>query len=81
MFGNRPFRTRDRSSNVPLLSVLSFGDSWHNAHHAYPALARHGVDRWQVDSAAAVIRGFERFGWATGVKWPQASKVAARRLP
>jgi stearoyl-CoA desaturase (delta-9 desaturase) len=80
MFGSRPYRTRDRSANVALLSVLSFGDSWHNAHHAYPALARHGVDRWQIDSAAVLIHWFERLGWAEDVKWPQASKIAARRL-
>jgi len=80
MFGDRPFRTRDRSANVAVLSVLSFGDSWHNAHHAYPSLARHGVDRWQFDSAAAVIRTFERFGWASDVKWPEAVRLEVRRL-
>ena len=80
MFGSRPFRTRDRSANVALLSVLSFGDAWHNAHHAYPSLARHGVDRWQVDSSAGLIRAFEGLGWASDVRWPRASKIAARRL-
>jgi stearoyl-CoA desaturase (delta-9 desaturase) len=79
MFGRRPFRTRDRSANIALLAVLSFGDSWHNAHHAYPTLARHGVDRWQVDSSAGLIRLFERLGWASQVRWPQASKVEVRR--
>jgi stearoyl-CoA desaturase (delta-9 desaturase) len=39
MFGNRPFRTRDSSTNFAPLALLSFGDSWHNAHHAYPRLA------------------------------------------
>src|SRR5439155_15000517 len=44
MFGRRPFRTRDRSTNFAPLALLSCGDSWHNAHHAYPRLARHGLD-------------------------------------
>ncbi|HWG74128.1 MAG TPA: acyl-CoA desaturase [Acidimicrobiales bacterium] len=79
MFGRRPFRTRDRSANVALLCILSMGESWHNAHHAAPMLARHGVDRHQLDSSARVIRIFERFGWATDVKWPTASRLAARR--
>ena len=79
MFGRRPFRTRDRSANVALLCVLSMGESWHNAHHAAPMLARHGVDRHQLDSSARIIRIFERLGWATDVKWPTASRLAARR--
>ena len=56
------------------MAILSFGDSWHNAHHAYPSLARHGVDRWQVDSSALLIRSFERLGWASNVHWPEAAK-------
>ena len=71
MFGARPFRNRDRSTNVAALALLSFGDSWHNAHHAYPMSARHGVDRHQLDSSARLIRLFERLGWATNVKWPR----------
>jgi stearoyl-CoA desaturase (delta-9 desaturase) len=42
MFGRRPFRTRDASTNIAVLSVLSFGESWHNGHHAFPRSARHG---------------------------------------
>lgn len=80
MFGTRPFRTRDRSANVALLAVLSFGDAWHNGHHAYPLLARHGVDRGQLDSSAALIRVFERLGWATHVHWPSGGQLAARRI-
>ena len=37
MFGKRPFRSDDRSSNVAGLALLSLGESWHNAHHAFPA--------------------------------------------
>ena len=80
MFGSRPFRTRDRSTNVALLCVLSLGDSWHNGHHAFPTLARHGVDRGQVDLSAGLIRILERIGWATDVRWPAAQPLAARRV-
>src|SRR5207244_1043865 len=78
-FGRRPFRTGDRSTNVAALSVLSFGESWHNAHHAFPAMARHGVDRLQLDSSAAVIRFCERVGWARMVRWPDAARLDGRR--
>jgi stearoyl-CoA desaturase (delta-9 desaturase) len=55
------------------------GESWHNAHHAFPALARHGVDGHQLDASAMTIRLFERLGWATRVRWPDRSRLAARR--
>jgi stearoyl-CoA desaturase (delta-9 desaturase) len=79
-FGTHPFRTGDRSGNVRVLSVVSMGESWHNAHHAFPASARHGVDRGQIDSSAAIIRTFERVGWARDVHWPSAERVATKRV-
>ena len=79
-FGKRPFRTHDRSSNVALLAVPSMGESFHNFHHAYPASARHGALPGQVDSAAAVIRLFERAGWATDVHWPTPARITSLRV-
>lgn len=82
MIGERPFRTRrhDRATNLWPLALLSFGESWHNLHHADPTCARHGVDRGQVDPSAAVIRLLERLGWVSEVRWPAPDRVAARRL-
>jgi stearoyl-CoA desaturase (delta-9 desaturase) len=77
--GKRPFNSRDRSGNVWWLAVLSFGESWHNLHHADPTCARHGVLPGQVDISARVIWVFERLGWATQVRWPRADRLAARR--
>jgi len=79
--GKRPFRTGDASTNVAPLAVLSMGESWHNAHHAFPALARHGVDRHQLDTSAMIIRLFERLGWARNVRWPDPVRLATRRIP
>jgi stearoyl-CoA desaturase (delta-9 desaturase) len=78
-FGSRPFQTRDKAANVWPLAILSFGESWHNLHHAEPTSARHGVDRWQIDSSARLIALFEWFGWARDVRWPRADRLAARR--
>ncbi|HEY6796585.1 MAG TPA: acyl-CoA desaturase [Kineosporiaceae bacterium] len=77
--GRRPFDSRDKSGNVAWLALLSFGESWHNLHHADPTCARHGVLRGQIDSSARVIWIFERLGWATQVRWPRADRLAARR--
>jgi stearoyl-CoA desaturase (delta-9 desaturase) len=79
-FGERPFRTNDQSRNFAPLAALSMGEAWHKAHHAFPTLARHGVDRGQLDTSAAIIRWFERLGWATGVRWPQPVLLATRRV-
>ncbi len=80
-FGTRPFHTTDRSRNVAALSVLSLGESWHNAHHAFPSLARHGVDRRQLDITAVCIRLWERLGLVHSVRWPEARQLACRRIP
>ncbi|MCL6670641.1 acyl-CoA desaturase [Streptomyces panaciradicis] len=82
LIGERPFRTRrhDRATNLWPLALLSFGESWHNLHHADPTSARHGVDRGQIDLSAAVIRLFERLGWVHDVRWPSPDRIAARRV-
>ena len=79
-FGERPFVTRDRSANVWPLALISMGESWHNLHHADPTAARHGVDRWQVDTSAEVIRGLEKLGLAHDVRWPTQARLDARRV-
>ena len=82
MIGERPFRTRrhDRATNLWPLALLSFGESWHNLHHADPSCARHGVDHRQIDLSAVVIRLLERAGWVTDVRWPSPARVQRRRL-
>jgi stearoyl-CoA desaturase (delta-9 desaturase) len=75
MIGDQPFAARDHSRNVWPLAVLSFGESWHNLHHADPTCARHGVQRGQVDISARVIWAFERLGWAHAVRWPTERRL------
>jgi stearoyl-CoA desaturase (delta-9 desaturase) len=72
MIGARPNPTRrfDRSTNLWSLALISFGESWHNGHHAAPTCARHGTGPHQIDLSAGLIRIFERLRRATGVRWP-----------
>ncbi len=74
--GERPYNSRDKSANFWPLALLSFGESWHNSHHAAPTCARHGVRRGQLDISARVIWGFEKLGWASAVRWPKAERFA-----
>jgi stearoyl-CoA desaturase (Delta-9 desaturase) len=80
VFGEQPFEMRegDKAANFWPLALLSFGESWHNLHHADPTCARHGVMRGQVDTSARVIWIFERLGWASNVRWPKHERLAAK---
>ncbi|HET6213416.1 MAG TPA: fatty acid desaturase [Micromonosporaceae bacterium] len=80
VFGERPFETRDgdKASNFWPLAIISFGESWHNLHHADPTCARHGVLRGQIDPSARTIWLFEKLGWAYDVRWPKAERIAAK---
>jgi stearoyl-CoA desaturase (delta-9 desaturase) len=71
-FGSRSHDTTDRSTNLWVLALFSFGDSWHNVHHAHPTWARHGARRGMIDPSARLIALFERVGWATKVRWPRS---------
>ncbi|TDB72411.1 acyl-CoA desaturase [Micromonospora sp. KC721] len=80
VYGERPFAMRpgDRASNFWPLALLSFGESWHNLHHADPTSARHGVLPGQVDVSARVIWLLERLGAARDVRWPKPERIAAK---
>jgi len=80
VFGEEEFEARDKSRNVWWLAIPSFGESWHNLHHADPTCARHGVLKGQIDLTAAIIRLWERLGWAYDVRWPDEKRLAAKRL-
>ncbi|MER6901830.1 fatty acid desaturase, partial [Amycolatopsis sp. NPDC000740] len=78
LIGERPFEARDRSANFWPLAIASFGESWHNSHHADPTGARHGVGRGQLDISARLIWMFEKFRWASHVRWPRAERLARK---
>jgi stearoyl-CoA desaturase (Delta-9 desaturase) len=78
-FGRRPFETDDESRNLAWLAPLSFGEAWHNAHHAFPTSAVHGLDRGQLDLAGLTIRALERAGLAWDVVRVDPARIDAKR--
>jgi stearoyl-CoA desaturase (delta-9 desaturase) len=78
-FGDEEFEVRDKARNVSWLAIASFGESWHNLHHADPTCARHGVLKGQLDPSARVIWALEKLGWAYDVRWPDARRLEAKR--
>jgi stearoyl-CoA desaturase (Delta-9 desaturase) len=81
VFGRRRFATPDESRNVFWLSLFTFGESWHNNHHAFPTSARHGLGRWQLDPAALVIRALEACGLAWDVVRVSPERQARKLAP
>ena len=61
-FGRQAFRTGDESRNLFWLAPFTFGEAWHNNHHAFPTSYEHGMRRWQLDPSRAVIRLLEKMG-------------------
>ncbi|MCB0878446.1 MAG: acyl-CoA desaturase [Thermoleophilia bacterium] len=80
VFGRRDFESDDLSTNNWALSLLSFGESWHNNHHAFPSSAVHGLRWWQVDLSALVIRAMEQLRLVRDVKVPSARAIERKRI-
>jgi stearoyl-CoA desaturase (delta-9 desaturase) len=77
-FGRRPFSTGDQSRNLAWLAPLSFGEAWHNNHHAFPTSARHGLRRGQIDPGDWFISALERTGLAWDVIRISPARQAAK---
>jgi stearoyl-CoA desaturase (Delta-9 desaturase) len=79
-FGRRPFRTGDESRNLGWLSLFTFGEAWHNNHHAFPTSAIHGLRRWQFDPSGYLILALERMGLVWDVVKVSPERQAARAV-
>jgi sn-1 stearoyl-lipid 9-desaturase len=67
LWGSRRFETRDDSRNNALIAAVSFGEGWHNNHHAYPRSAKHGLRWYEFDINWIQIRFLELIGLAKNV--------------
>lgn len=77
-FGSRPFDTKDESRNNWIIAFLTFGEGWHNNHHAFPAMAYHGMSWRQFDPTAVTIRVLVWLKLAKNVKLPRPELVDRR---
>lgn len=78
-FGDRPFDIKDMSRNNWIVGLLAFGEGWHHNHHAFPAMAYHGMSWRQFDLSAIVIRLLAKLRLAHNVKMPSRELVDRRR--
>jgi fatty-acid desaturase len=67
-FGYRTYEAGDNSTNCWWVALLTYGEGWHNNHHAYQYSARHGMKWWEFDMTWMTIRLLQALGLATKVK-------------
>ena len=79
-WGEAPHNSGDSSRNNAWVAALTFGEGWHNNHHAFPHSARHGFGR-QIDLTWMHIQLMHALGLATQVRLPAAANPNSRRSP
>jgi fatty-acid desaturase len=68
MWGSRRFNTRDDSRNSWWVALITFGEGWHNNHHAHPTSARHGLAWYEFDISWISLKLLKAFGLAKSIK-------------
>jgi stearoyl-CoA desaturase (delta-9 desaturase) len=78
VWGARPFKSHDHSTNNLVFAILGFGEGWHNNHHAFPTSARHGLRWWEVDISYIIIRLLSFVGLARNIRVPSEERMKAK---
>jgi fatty-acid desaturase len=78
-FGYRTFDSDDKSRNCWWVALLTFGEGWHNNHHAYQYSARHGLKWWEIDLTWMTIWLLQTVGLAKNVKLVPAEALASSK--
>jgi stearoyl-CoA desaturase (delta-9 desaturase) len=79
MWGRRRFKTRDDSRNNWWVALMTFGEGWHNNHHAHPTSARHGLAWYEFDISWITLSIMKRIGLAQSVKVAKLDTVVSER--
>jgi fatty-acid desaturase len=77
MWGNRRFETADDSTNSWWVALLTFGEGWHNNHHAFPRAARHGLKWYEIDINWYGITLLKLLGLAKSIKLVSKEQIEA----
>ena len=67
MWGYKNYETTDDSRNNWWVALITYGEGWHNNHHAYPRMAPHGHKWWEIDTTFMAIRAMQAVGLAWDV--------------
>src|SRR5438128_729830 len=80
-WGTRRFATRDLSTNSWWVALLTFGEGWHNNHHAHPTSARHGLKWYEIDINWYGIWALKKLGLARQIQKVNLSQVIHQKVP
>ena len=80
VWGSRRFQTRDLSTNNWFVAILTFGEGWHNNHHAHPTSARHGLKWYEIDMNWYGIWALKKLGLAHQILVTEAETMRTRRV-
>ncbi len=80
LWGTRRFHTTDDSKNSWWVALLTFGEGWHNNHHAHPTSSRHGLVWYELDLTWLQIKLLEKVGLAWDVRVPHAKHIEMKLL-
>lgn len=78
-FGYRTYRTGDRSTNCWWVALVSWGEGWHNNHHAFPFSARHGLRWFEFDLTWLHVKTLAILRLADRVKIPTDAMLGRLR--
>jgi len=79
LWGKRRFDTRDESRNNWWVALITFGEGWHNNHHAHPTSARHGLAWYEFDPSWLTLKVLRKLGIAKAVRVAKLDSVLAER--
>ena len=79
MWGGRRFHTRDDSRNNWWVALLTFGEGWHNNHHAHPTSARHGLAWYEFDMSWIQIQLLKFLGIAKSIRVARVTSALAEK--
>ncbi|MBC5828089.1 MAG: fatty acid desaturase [Candidatus Eremiobacteraeota bacterium] len=79
-FGYRSYKTGDESTNCWWVALLTWGEGWHNNHHAFPFSARHGLRWYEFDASWLVIKSLKALGLASDIKLPTPAMCGKRAI-
>ena len=77
MWGSQRFITGDDSTNSFWVAILTFGEGWHNNHHAHPQMARHGMTWYEIDMNWYGISALRAVGLAWDISLPKLGREKA----
>lgn len=78
VWGYKTYASKDDSRNLWWVALITYGEGWHNNHHAFQHSARHGLRWWEFDTTYFTIRFLQLLGLASAVKIPSKELLSKK---